>query len=98
MPSRREWKQTAREDLLAIIDWVSDDNPDAAQALKDDIEAHVAALPDFPKMYREGRVPGTREMAVRSNYLVVYAENEQAVTIVRVLHTAQLWPPAWKES
>ena len=33
-----EWRQTARDDLLAIIDTISDDNPAAAQALKDKIE------------------------------------------------------------
>ena len=31
-----EWRQTARDDLLAIIDTISDDNPAAAQALKED--------------------------------------------------------------
>jgi toxin ParE1/3/4 len=35
---------------------------------------------------------GTREMLVRRNYIVVYTENEQLVTILRVLHTAQSWP------
>jgi plasmid stabilization system protein ParE len=29
--------ETARADLLAIIDYISDENPDAAQQLKDDI-------------------------------------------------------------
>lgn len=33
-----EWKATAITDLLAIIDYISDDNPDAAQVLKDEIE------------------------------------------------------------
>jgi plasmid stabilization system protein ParE len=32
-------------------------------------------------------------MVVRSNYVVVYAHDERAVTILRVLHAAQLWPP-----
>jgi toxin ParE1/3/4 len=54
-----EWRQTARADLLAIVDYISDDNPDAAQRLKDDIEAKVANLPEHPKLYRAGRVPGT---------------------------------------
>ena len=36
-----EWRETARADLLAIVDYISDDNPDAAQQLKDDIEAKV---------------------------------------------------------
>jgi plasmid stabilization system protein ParE len=26
-----EWRETARADLLAIVDYISDDNPDAAQ-------------------------------------------------------------------
>ena len=36
-----EWKKQARADLFGIVDFISDDNPDAAQALKDDIEAKV---------------------------------------------------------
>ena len=37
-----EWREAARADLLAIVDYISDDNPEAAQQLKDDIEAKVA--------------------------------------------------------
>ena len=39
-----EWKATAIADLLAIVDYISDDNPDAAQALKDEIEAKTSRL------------------------------------------------------
>lgn len=88
-----EWKAAARADLLAIVDYISDDNPDAAQRLKDDIEAKAAKLPAHPQLYRMGRVPNTREMVVRANYIVIYAENDEAVTILRVLHAAQQWPP-----
>lgn len=88
-----EWRETARADLLAIIDYISDDNPDAAQRLKDEIEAKASNLPQHAKLYRLGRVPGTREMIVRSTYVVIYAENAEAVTILRVLHGAQQWPP-----
>jgi len=91
---RLEWGQAARADLLAIIDFISDDNPDAAQKLKDDVEAKAAKLATRPKLYRLGRVPGTREMVVRPNYLVVYAVGLEAVTILRVLHAAQQWPPS----
>ena len=87
-----EWKATAIADLLAIIDYISDDNPDAAQALKDEIEDKVSRLPDHPQMYRVGRIDGTREMVVRPNYIVIYAENAAAVIILRVLHAAQQWP------
>jgi toxin ParE1/3/4 len=88
-----EWRQTARADLLAIVDYISDDNPDAAQRLKEDIEAKVEGLSERPKLYRLGRVPGTREMVVRSNYIVIYTGNARVVTILRVLHAAQQWPP-----
>ena len=43
-----EWREAARLDLLAIVDDISDDNPDAAQRLKDDIEAKASALPQHP--------------------------------------------------
>ncbi|HFR4566079.1 MULTISPECIES: type II toxin-antitoxin system RelE/ParE family toxin [Enterobacterales] len=46
-----EWSQSARADLLVIVDYISDDNPDAAQWLKDDIEAKAAKLPEHPKLY-----------------------------------------------
>tara|TARA_R100001143_G_C3263046_1_gene88646 strand:- start:260 stop:550 length:291 start_codon:yes stop_codon:yes gene_type:complete len=87
-----EWKATAIADLLAIIDYISDDNPDAAQSLKDEIEQKTTRLPEHPQMYRIGRVEGTREMVVRPNYIVVYAESTETVTILRILHAAQLWP------
>ena len=69
-----EWKAAAIADLVAIIDYISDDSPDAAQALKDEIEQKASRLTDHPQMYRTGRVEGTREMVVRPNYIVVYAE------------------------
>jgi len=87
-----EWREAARSDLLAIVDYISDDNPDAAQRLKDEIEAKVSKLPDRPKLYRPGRVAGTREMVVRPNDVIVYAEDERAVVVLRVLHAAQQWP------
>ena len=41
-----EWRDAARGDLLAIVDDIPDDHPDAAQRLKDDIEASVRASRD----------------------------------------------------
>lgn len=60
--------------------------------MKDDIEEKTAKLPDFPKMYREGRVTGTREMNVSDSYIVVYSETLELIKILRVLHGAQKWP------
>ena len=87
-----EWTASAVADLMAIVDYISDDNPEAAQALKEDIETRASQLRETPRLYRVGRVDGTREMVVRSNYLVVYAEDPRTVTILRVPHAARLWP------
>ncbi|WP_457954568.1 type II toxin-antitoxin system RelE/ParE family toxin [Achromobacter xylosoxidans] len=88
-----EWSSAARADLLAIVDYISDDNPDAAQRLKDDIETKAAQLSARPALYRPGRIAGTREMVVRANYIIVYAADALAVRILRILHAAQQWPP-----
>ena len=54
-----EWKATAVADLMAIVDYISDDNPAAAQVLKDDIETKVSRLRQNARLYRKGRVEGT---------------------------------------
>ncbi len=87
------WSQQARTDLMAIIDYISDDNPDAAQKLKDDIENKAAELQEHPQLYRPGRVEGTREMVIRANFIAVYMEDPFTVRILRILHAAQQWPP-----
>lgn len=87
-----EWKRAAHADLWAIVDYISDDNPEAAQALKDELVATVGKLPQNPQMYRMGRVPDTREIVVRKNYIVVYSETPSQITILRILHAAQEYP------
>jgi len=87
-----EWTQAARADLLAIIDYISDDDPDAAQRLYDEIERKALKLREHPRLYKPGRVQGTREMVVRPNYIVVYMEGASTLLILRVLHAAQCWP------
>ena len=90
-----QWLELARADLLTIVDYISDDNPDAAQRVKNDIEAKVEKLPYFPKMGRHGRIEGTRELVVLENYIIVYQESNFTVQILRVLHAARQWPPSY---
>ncbi len=89
-----EWREAARVDLLSIVEYIAQDNLDAALALVTEIEEKAEQLREQPKLYRPGRVRGTHEMVVRPNYVVVYSESMIAVTILRVLHAAQMWPPA----
>jgi plasmid stabilization system protein ParE len=52
-------------------DYTSNDNPDAALALMDETQDRVTRLSAHLKRYRPGRIKGTRELVVRSNYIVV---------------------------
>lgn len=75
-----EWREAARVDLLSIVEYIAQDNLDAALALVTEIEEKAEQLREQPKLYRPGRVRGTREMVVRPNYVVVYSESMIAVT------------------
>ena len=82
----------AFRDMEEIFDYIQADNPDAARDLLREFHEKIAALPRHPKLYRQGRVPDTREMGVRSNYVVVYRESPGAIIVLRVLHAARQWP------
>ena len=90
---RFEWRQQAEDDLLAIMEYIAEDNPDAAQDLKDEIESKAAKLPEHPKLYKPSpRVKGLREMVVTPNYIVLYRETPHLVEIVNVVHARQQVP------
>lgn len=87
------WRPAASRDRESIFDYIAQDNPHAALDLDEEFEAKAAQLAEHPKLYRPGRIKGTREMVVRPNYIVVYALAGDQVQILRVLHAAQQWPP-----
>ena len=74
------------------MDYIAQENPAAALQLDLEFEAKADALPKHPKLYKPGRMKGTREIVVRPNYVMVYAVEGDTITILRVLHTAQQWP------
>ncbi len=82
------WPQ-ALSDMEDIFDYIRADNPEAARDLLRHFHEKIRALAEHPKLYRKGRVSGTREMIVRSNYVLVYKENQHRISILRVLHTAR---------
>ena len=92
---RVEWLPSARQNLRDIVDHINQDNPVAAHEVAEAILARVAQLADHPYMGRPGRVEGTRELVVaHTPYLVPYRVWGEAVTVLRVLHGRQLWPPS----
>ena len=89
---RVEWQPKAEEELLALVAYIAQDNPDAAQTLFDEVQEKAAQAIRHPKLYKAGRVRGTREIVVRSNYVVVYRLlGDEVLNVVHVLHARQQW-------
>lgn len=86
------WTRRARLDVASVYAYIADHDVRAADALRDMVYRRAATLPDNPHAYRQGRLPGTREMVVHPNYILVYAVSQGAVTILRLLHSARNWP------
>lgn len=78
-----------RDDILIYI---AQDNPVAAIDLDLEFEAKAENARIRPKLYKAGRVKGTREIVVRPNYVMIYRINGDVVEVLRVLHAAQKWP------
>lgn len=91
-PTKIVWQSEARADRIAIMEYIAQDSAIAAIELDDEIEAKVDNLLLHPKLYKAGRVQGTREMVVRTNFIVVYELIGSDVVILNVLHAAQQWP------
>jgi len=84
----------AMADRDRIFDHIAKDNPAAALALDEAVEAQADNAALSPKLYKPGRVPGTREIVVRPNYIMIYQVDDESGTlcVLRVLHAAQQWP------
>lgn len=87
-----KWKGSALNDLAEIIDYIEQYNPVASSKLHRQIVHVTENLPQHPYLYRPGRVPGTREIVVHPNYLVIYHIDELQIEILRVLHARQEYP------
>jgi addiction module RelE/StbE family toxin len=86
-----EWQPEARAELLHILDYISDRNFKAANKLSNAIETATATLAKHPHLYRVGRTPGTREMVVHPNYLLIY-QAVGRINILGVVHARQEYP------
>jgi toxin ParE1/3/4 len=88
-----EWSVDGRNDREAIFDYIEADNPRAAVAVDERIQAQVETPREFPGIGRPGRVEGTRELVIsRTPYIAAYALIEDAIRVLRALHSARLWP------
>lgn len=70
-----------------IVDYIADDNPTAAISVKERIEQATAHLSANPRMGRQGRIDGTRELIVSGlPYIIPYRLRFGRVEILDVIH------------
>jgi toxin ParE1/3/4 len=90
---RVDWAVAALADLQSQILHITADNPEGAERVAKAIRATGDALGDFATGH-PGRVSGTYEKSVRRlPYIITYAitDDDTAVSILRVIHTARDW-------
>ncbi len=90
---RVEWLRTAINNLDALAEYISRDNPAAAERTVVAIRSAVENLEQFPSSGRPGRISGTRELVVSGTpYIVPYRVRGDIVQLIRVFHAARKWP------
>jgi toxin ParE1/3/4 len=91
------WSPEAIEDLVSLRAYVAEDNPAAARRIVlRIIEVIELLLPYNPHSGRPGRVPGTRELIIpRTPYVVPYRVQRNTLQILRIYHSARLWPDSF---
>jgi addiction module RelE/StbE family toxin len=87
------WTPEARGDRDAIYTYIENDNPAAALDLDELFVKRAAHLLSHPMIGRPGRVANTRELVAHPNYILIYDIAGEMIRVIRVLHTAQQWPP-----
>lgn len=86
------WRASARAQFRALLDYISDRNPAAADRLEASFAERIERLGEWPGIGRPGRVAGTREFVLHPNYIAVYSVEPGRIVILRVLHARQQYP------
>lgn len=87
------WLTAALADLQAIKDYISEENPLAAERVIENIRSETGILIKQPRIGRDGRIAETRELVINQfPYIVAYRENGDEIHILAVVHTSRLWP------
>lgn len=88
-----EWHPLAQADLIALLEYIAADNPDAAYRVHDEILNQIGILEKYSAAGRPGRIAGTRELVITGvPYIAAYRIAGRRVTILRLLHGARKWP------
>ena len=88
-----KWTRTAENEFIAILEWYQkQENTVLAQSIAQKIWERTQRLASFPLSAPLGLIPNTRELIFPDIlYFIVY-EVSDAVYILRILHTARIYP------
>ncbi len=87
------WFKMAVSDLISAKNYITQDNPQAAQQVVQRIKNKVSLLSEQPAMGRPGRIPNTKELVIdRTPFILPYRVRDKKIEILRVLHTSRRWP------
>jgi toxin ParE1/3/4 len=87
------WTTIAANDLKAAYEYVREDSVVHADKLIARILSGIEMLERYPQLGREGRLEGTRELAITGTpFIVFYRIKQNQVEILGVLHAARKWP------
>jgi addiction module RelE/StbE family toxin len=89
------FSEAATADLDDIFEFVVAESPSAARTLVERLAEATDRLAAHPRLGRQGRSLGTRELVIpRTPYFAVYEIEGDVVRILRVMHGRRRWPPA----
>lgn len=87
---RVEFSDKAEADLEAIADYIARDNPPRALSFTRDLRRRCLGLATFPRRYP--LLAGYEEVGIRkavhAAYLIFFQYDEEAVSIVHIVHGA----------
>jgi addiction module RelE/StbE family toxin len=93
---RVRWLKKAKKNLDMAMEYITQDNPTAAEEMYVQIRSRVDNLAKQPGQGRPGSVFGTRELVIEKYpYLVPYRVTGNDIVILRVFHTSQRPPQKW---
>lgn len=87
------WLDDAIHDLQSAHQYISLENPAAANRIAKRILQAINLLLKQPAMGRQGRVHNTRELITPGTpFIVPYRVENKNIEILRVLHSSMQWP------
>jgi toxin ParE1/3/4 len=91
------WTRPALRALEAIGDYISAENPTAAERTVRRIRERVNELDAQPHLGRPGRTADTRELVVPGTpFIVPYRVRDNHVEVLSVFHGARKWPERFR--